>query len=90
MSELDNRGSHFYLAMYWAEALATQTKDAELQAQFKPFADVLLSNEAVIVKELNDAQGVAVDLGGYFDTDPTKVSAAMRPSKTLNAAITAI
>ena len=90
VGELDNRGSHFYLAMYWAEALATQTKDAELQAQFKPFADVLLSNEAVIVKELNDAQGVAVDLGGYFDTDPAKVSAAMRPSKTLNAAITAI
>ncbi|TEW52473.1 NADP-dependent isocitrate dehydrogenase [Psychromonas algicola] len=90
VGELDNRGSHFYLAMYWAEALATQTKDTELQAQFKPFADVLLSNEAVIVKELNDAQGVAVDLGGYFDTDPAKVSAAMRPSKTLNAAITAI
>jgi len=90
VGELDNRGSHFYLAMYWAEALATQTKDAELQAQFKPFADVLLGNEAVIVQELNDAQGVTVDLGGYFDTDPAKVSAAMRPSKTLNAAITAI
>ena len=87
MRELDNRGSHFYLAMYWAEALATQTKDVELQTQFKPFADLLLSNEAVIVQELNDAQGVAVDLGGYFDTDQAKVSAAMRPSKTLNAAI---
>jgi isocitrate dehydrogenase len=90
VGELDNRGSHFYLAMYWAEALATQTKDLELQAQFKPFAELLLKNEAVIVKELNDAQGVAVDLGGYFDTDPVKVSAAMRPSKTLNAAIAAI
>ena len=87
VKELDNRGSHFYLAMYWAEALATQTKDLELQAQFKPFADVLLSNEAKIVQELNDAQGVAVDLGGYFDTDPAKVSAAMRPSATLNTAI---
>ena len=87
VKELDNRGSHFYLAMYWAEALATQTKDPELQAQFKPFADVLLSNEAKIVQELNDAQGVAVDLGGYFHTDPAKVSAAMRPSATLNTAI---
>jgi isocitrate dehydrogenase len=87
VGELDNRGSHFYLAMYWAEALAEQTKDTELQAQFKPFAEALLSNEAVIVQELNDAQGVAVDLGGYFHTDPAKVSAAMRPSKTLNAAI---
>lgn len=87
VGELDNRGSHFYLAMYWAEALTEQTKDAELQAQFKPFAEALLSNEAVIVQELNDAQGVAVDLGGYFHTDPVKVSAAMRPSKTLNAAV---
>ena len=76
--------------MYWAEALAAQTKDVALQSQFKPLAEALLSNEAVIVKELNDAQGVAVDLGGYFDTDPLKVAAAMRPSKTLNAAIEAI
>ena len=87
VGELDNRGSHFYLAMYWAEALTEQTKDAELQAQFKPLAESLLSNEAVIVQELNDAQGVVVDLGGYFHTDPVKVSAAMRPSKTLNAAV---
>ena len=87
VGELDNRGSHFYLAMYWAEALATQTKDVELQAQFKPLADLLLSNEAQIVQELNSAQGTAVDLGGYFDTDPAKVSSAMRPSKTLNAAV---
>ncbi|WP_025563858.1 NADP-dependent isocitrate dehydrogenase [Psychromonas sp. SP041] len=87
VGELDNRGSHFYLAMYWAEALAEQTKDAELQAQFKTLAEALLSNEAVIVQELNDAQGVVVDLGGYFHTDPVKVSAAMRPSKTLNAAV---
>ncbi|MDN2662614.1 NADP-dependent isocitrate dehydrogenase [Psychromonas sp. 14N.309.X.WAT.B.A12] len=87
VGELDNRGSHFYLAMYWAEALAAQTKDLELQAQFKPLAESLLSNEAVIVQELNDAQGVKVDLGGYFHTDPAKVTAAMRPSKTLNAAV---
>lgn len=87
VNELDNRGSHYYLAAYWAEALAAQTKDAELQAQFKPLADSLLGNEAVIVQELNDAQGVSVDLGGYFHTDPAKVSAAMRPSKTLNDAI---
>ncbi|TEW53746.1 NADP-dependent isocitrate dehydrogenase [Psychromonas sp. RZ22] len=87
VGELDNRGSHFYLAMYWAEALATQTKDLELQAQFKPLAEVLLSNETVIVQELNDAQGVTVDLGGYFHTDPAKVTAAMRPSATLNASI---
>ncbi|MEG3754007.1 NADP-dependent isocitrate dehydrogenase [Psychromonas arctica] len=87
VNELDNRGSHFYLAMYWAEALATQTKDLELQTQFKTLAESLLSNEAVIVQELNDAQGVQVDLGGYFHTDPAKVTAAMRPSKTLNAAV---
>ena len=87
VGELDNRGSHFYLAMYWAEALATQTKDLELQAQFKPLAESLLSNEAAIVKELNEVQGVEVDLGGYFHTDPDKVSEAMRPSRILNSAI---
>ena len=87
VNELDNRGSHFYLAMYWAEALATQTKDAALQAQFAPLAKVLTDNEATIVAELNDAQGVAVDLGGYFQTDQAKVAKAMRPSKTLNEAL---
>ena len=87
VNELDNRGSHFYLAMYWAEALAAQTTDAALQAQFAPLAEVLTANEAVIVAELNDAQGVAVDLGGYFQTDQEKVAKAMRPSKTLNAAL---
>ena len=90
VKELDNRGSHFYLAMYWAEALAAQTKDAELQATFAPLAKALAENEAVIVKELNDAQGSAMDLGGYFHTDPVKVAAAMRPSKTLNDALAAI
>ncbi|MCP4326780.1 MAG: NADP-dependent isocitrate dehydrogenase [Alteromonadales bacterium] len=87
VNELDNRGSHFYLAMYWAEALAAQTKDAALQAQFAPLAKALTENETVIVAELNDAQGVAVDLGGYFQTDQEKVAKAMRPSKTLNAAL---
>lgn len=87
VNELDNRGSHFYLAMYWAEALAAQTTDAALQAQFAPLAQALTSNEATIVAELNDAQGVAVDLGGYFHTDQDKVAAAMRPSQTLNAAL---
>jgi len=87
VNELDNRGSHFYLAMYWAEALAAQTTDAALQAQFAPLATALTANEATIVAELNDAQGVAVDLGGYFQTDQDKVAAAMRPSKTLNEAL---
>uniref|UniRef100_A0A0B6VJU5 Isocitrate dehydrogenase [NADP] n=1 Tax=Psychromonas marina TaxID=88364 RepID=A0A0B6VJU5_9GAMM len=87
VNELDNRGSHFYLAMYWAEALAAQTTDAALQAQFAPLAKALVENEAAIVAELNGAQGVAVDLGGYFHTDQDKVAAAMRPSKTLNAAL---
>ncbi|MCW8995507.1 MAG: NADP-dependent isocitrate dehydrogenase, partial [Psychromonas sp.] len=90
VNELDNRGSHFYLAMYWAEALAAQTKDAQLQAKFAPLAKALIENEAVIIKELNDAQGVKVDLGGYFHTDPVKMAAAMRPSKTLNAVLAAI
>ena len=90
VNELDNRGSHFYLAMYWAEALAAQTKDAELQAQFAPFAKTLEDNEAIIIQELNDAQGHKVDLGGYFHTDPIKMAMAMRPSKTLNTALDSI
>ena len=90
VNELDNRGSHFYLAMYWAQALAAQTKDAQLQATFAPLAKTLAENEALIVKELNDAQGKQMDLGGYFHTDPVKMAAAMRPSKTLNAALAAI
>ncbi|MEH6453748.1 MAG: NADP-dependent isocitrate dehydrogenase [Psychromonas sp.] len=90
VNELDNRGSHFYLAMYWAEALATQTDDADLQAKFAPLAKTLFANEAAIVEQLNAVQGVEVDLGGYFHTDPAKVSAAMRPSKTLNEALATI
>jgi isocitrate dehydrogenase len=90
VNELDNRGSHFYLAMYWAEALAAQTTDVALQAQFAPLAKALLENEVTIVAELNGAQGVAVDLGGYYQTDQDKVAKAMRPSKTLNDALNAI
>jgi isocitrate dehydrogenase len=82
--ELDNRGSHFYLAMYWAEALAAQTDDAELSAQFAPLATQLADNELIIVEELNAAQGDAVDIGGYYHPDPQLTAAAMRPSSTLN------
>jgi isocitrate dehydrogenase len=87
--ELDNRGSHFYLAMYWAQALADQTEDAELQAQFTPLAKALAENEQKIVEELNAVQGNAVDIGGYFDADPEKTEAIMRPSGTFNALLSA-
>ncbi len=90
VGEIDNRGSHFYLALYWAQALAAQTKDAELQARFKPLAETLAKNEAKINAELIGAQGKPVDLGGYYVPDPAKASAAMRPSATLNAAIAAL
>lgn len=90
VKELDNRGSHFYLAMYWAEALAAQSKDTELQARFAPLAKILADNEEKILAELNAAQGAPVDLGGYFHTDPEKMAAAMRPSKTLNDALAAL
>ncbi|MEQ3696757.1 MAG: NADP-dependent isocitrate dehydrogenase [Pseudomonadales bacterium] len=85
VNELDNRGSHFYLAMYWAQELAAQTKDAGLQARFAPLAEELVKAEANIVEELNSAQGVAMDIGGYFRPDPIQASEAMRPSATLNA-----
>ena len=87
--ELDNRGSHFYLALYWAQALAAQTEDSELQQRFSGLAKTLSENEAGIVDELNAAQGNGLDLGGYYHPDETKVTAAMRPSATLNAAISA-
>src|SRR5689334_9092854 len=90
VGEIDNRGSHFYLALYWAQALAAQTKDAELQARFKPLAETLGKNEAKINGELIGAQGKPVDLGGYYLPDDAKASAAMRPSATLNAAIAAL
>ena len=90
VGEIDNRGSHFYLAMYWAQALAAQTKDKELQARFKPLAEALATNEAKINGELIAAQGKPVDIGGYYELDAAKVSAAMRPSATLNAALAAL
>lgn len=87
VGELDNRGSHFYLAMYWAKALANQTEDKDLKAKFeKVYAD-LSSNEAKIIEELNKAQGVKIDMGGYYHADEEKVSKAMRPSSTFNSII---
>ena len=90
VGELDNRGSHFYIAMYWAQAVAAQTKDAELQARFKPLAEALTANEEKIVAELNAVQGRAVDLGGYYLLDVDAVAKVMRPSATLNDALAAI
>jgi isocitrate dehydrogenase len=84
---IDNRGSHFYLALYWAEALAAQSKDKELQARFTPVAKDLGANEAKINAELLGAQGQPVDLGGYYRPDVAKMTAAMRPSPALNAII---
>ncbi|PCI75240.1 MAG: isocitrate dehydrogenase (NADP(+)) [SAR86 cluster bacterium] len=90
VNELDNRGSHFYLAMYWARALAAQSDDAELQARFAPVAQAMTENEAKIVDELNSVQGPAMDVGGYYKLDEAKASAAMRPSATLNAIVAAV
>ena len=82
--ELDNRGSHFYIAMYWAQALANQTKDAELKAEFEPIAKQLSENESVIVTELNNIQGKPVNIGGYYEPNEALANQAMRPSKTFN------
>jgi isocitrate dehydrogenase len=90
VGELDNRGSHFYLALYWAQELAGQTDDAELAARFAPLAQRLSDDEAAIVAELDGAQGSPVDVGGYFRPDPDRAAAAMRPSATLNEALAAI
>ncbi|MDW6017366.1 NADP-dependent isocitrate dehydrogenase [Vibrio plantisponsor] len=87
VGELDNRGSHYYLAAYWAEALAAQTQDADLAAEFAPVAEQLLANEEKIVSELNGAQGVAGDLGGYYAFNDALVSNLMRPSSTLNSIV---
>ena len=88
--ELDNRGSHFYLSLYWAQALATQTEDAELQAHFAPLAKALSENETKVVEELTKVQGQAIDIGGYYQPDPVKTAAAMRPSASFNAALDTI
>lgn len=87
VGNIDNRGSHFYLALYWAQALAAQTDDTALQAQFGELAKTLAENEATIVAELNAVQGKPVDIGGYYAPNPELTSKAMRPSNTLNAAI---
>lgn len=90
LGQLDNRGSHFYLALYWAQALAAQAQDAGLQALFAPVATALAENEAKIVGELNGVQGKPVDIGGYYRPDPARVAEAMRPSATFNAIIDAL
>jgi len=87
--ELDNRGSHFYLALYWAQALAEQTQDKELQAHFAPLSKSLAANEQTIVEELKAVQGKPVDIGGYYLPDVTKMAAVMRPSATFNEALKA-
>ena len=87
LGTIDNRGSHFYLAMYWAEELAKQTADADLAAAFQPLAAALAAGEATIVSELNAVQGKPADIGGYYLPDPAKTAAVMRPSATLNNAI---
>jgi isocitrate dehydrogenase len=88
--QLDNRGSQFYLAMYWAQELAAQTEDKDLAAKFAPLAKTLTDNESKIVEELNAVQGHAVDIGGYYMPDVAKVTAVMRPSATFNAAIASV
>ncbi|GAA3029985.1 hypothetical protein GCM10010462_16190 [Microbacterium dextranolyticum] len=90
LGTIDNRGSHFYLGLYWAQELARQTADAELAAAFAPIAAALTDAEGTIVDELNAVQGHAVDLGGYYHPDAAKVIAVMRPSATLNAVIDAL
>jgi isocitrate dehydrogenase len=88
--ELDNRGSQFYLAMYWAQELAAQTEDEELAQHFAPLAEALAENEDTIVRELIEVQGEAVDIGGYYKPDSDKTVAVMRPSKTLNTTLAGV
>jgi len=90
VNELDNRGSHFYLMMFWAQALSEQSKDNELASKFNDIAKQLADNEASIVAELNDAQGKEIDLGGYYSIDSNKASTAMRPSQTLNQILSSL
>jgi isocitrate dehydrogenase len=90
VNELDTRGSHFYLALYWAQALANQTQDPELQARFTDVAQKLAANEDKIVQELIDAQGQPVEMGGYYHPNEEMTAKAMRPSATLNAIVDAI
>ncbi len=90
VNELDNRGSHFYLAMYWAQELAKQTDDADLSTQFAPLAESLTNNEAKIVEELNSVQGQAMDIDGYYSPSLELMAKAMRPSQTLNNALASL
>jgi isocitrate dehydrogenase len=90
VNEIDNRGSTFYLALYWAQALATQDKDKEIQERFIPVAKALEDNETKITEELLAAQGAPVDIGGYYLPDENLATEAMRPSETLNAIIDAM
>jgi isocitrate dehydrogenase len=90
VGSIDNRGSHFYLALYWAQELARQTDDADLAATFEPLAKALLENEQVITEELIAVQGSPVDIGGYYRPDVEKVTAVMRPSATFNEAIASL
>jgi isocitrate dehydrogenase len=90
VGQIDNRGSHFYLALYWAEALAAQEKDKELSARFAGVAKKMAENAAKIDQELLAAQAKPMDIGGYYDPDPVKTSKAMRPSPTFNAIIDSI
>ena len=85
--QLDNRGSQFYLAMYWAQALAAQTQSPELAAHFAPLAKTLADNELKVIEELRVVQGKPVDIGGYYLLDPQKAEAVMRPSTTFNAVL---
>ena len=90
VNELDNRGSHFYLALYWSGALANQTEDAGLQDRFAPMFQQLAAAQETILAELNTVQGNPVDLGGYYPPDSEKVASAMRPSPTFNAIVDGI
>ena len=90
VGELDNRGSHFYLALYWAEALAAQTEDKELQVRFREISRQLAENETKIVEEFRKSEGRAIDIGGYYHPDRARASQAMRPSATFNAIIDTI
>ena len=90
VGQIDNRGSHFYLALYWAQALAAQDEDAELKARFASLAKTLAEQEATIVAELAAVQGQPVNIGGYYRMDPELTSKVMRPSKTFNDALAAL
>jgi isocitrate dehydrogenase len=90
LGTIDNRGSHFYLALYWAQALAAQNDDADLKQRFAPVANKLAAGEKQIVGELLAVQGKPADVGGYYQPDDRKAAAALRPSKTLNDILTAI